>query len=107
MEEVKRLVKYGASVNINYKRGALIIVLPVNGLPTSSNRNVNIVRQRFVNALLSSPPKQGQRETASAALRRMSTRKITPSKSNGKSPSPRSANKARASASKRQRPAIH
>ncbi len=103
MDEVKRLVKkHGAKVNVNFNKSELVFVItkrvPVTGLPTSSGFKTNRGKQIILNSIFSNSPGQGAK-----TLRAIKPIKIV---GNGKSPSPRSANKKSASAGKRSRPVI-
>ena len=104
MNEAKKLIKNGASVNVNFSTSEIVVTTryPVRGLPTTSGYRTNRGKKIIIDSLFAGSPGQAAKFLRSARPVKI----LTPNKKNGKSPSPRSANKKSASAGKRSRASI-
>tara|TARA_R110002153_G_scaffold193634_6_gene347055 strand:+ start:7998 stop:8291 length:294 start_codon:yes stop_codon:yes gene_type:complete len=89
---IKNLIKRGAKANINVNTKELVLRFPLKGYPNVAGYRTSPGKKIVLRALFGSNTPKGN-----------IARKLLAVRINGKSPSPRSANKARASAIKRTR----
>ena len=92
---VKNLIKRGAKANINVNTKELVLRFPLKGYPNVAGYRTSPGKKIVLRALFGSNTPKGN-----------IARKLLAVRINGKSPSPRSANKKSASAGKRPRTSI-